>query len=68
MHPLPRLDEITTEVDRPEGGVLQQARNGLCVRMGAAQGSAQGLIERGDAGGFRGGRVYQQSRSNVIFI
>lgn len=34
MHPLPRLDEITTEVDSdPRAAYFRQARNGLYVRM-----------------------------------
>ena len=34
MHPLPRLDEITTEVDAdPRAAYFRQARNGLYVRM-----------------------------------
>jgi aspartate carbamoyltransferase catalytic subunit len=34
MHPLPRLDEITMEVDRdPRAAYFRQAQNGLYVRM-----------------------------------
>jgi aspartate carbamoyltransferase catalytic subunit len=34
MHPLPRLDEITMEVDQdPRAAYFRQARNGLYVRM-----------------------------------
>jgi aspartate carbamoyltransferase catalytic subunit len=34
MHPLPRLDEITTAVDAdPRAAYFRQARNGLPVRM-----------------------------------
>ena len=34
MHPLPRLDEITTDVDDdPRAAYFRQARNGLYIRM-----------------------------------
>jgi len=34
MHPLPRLDEITTDVDAdPRAAYFRQARNGLFIRM-----------------------------------
>ncbi|KAG2682364.1 hypothetical protein I3760_11G188000 [Carya illinoinensis] len=34
MHPLPRLDEITVEVDRdPRAAYFRQAKNGLYIRM-----------------------------------
>ena len=34
MHPLPRLDEITTEVDAdPRAAYFRQAQNGLYIRM-----------------------------------
>jgi len=34
MHPLPRLDEISMEVDSdPRAAYFRQAQNGLCVRM-----------------------------------
>jgi len=34
MHPLPRVDEIATEVDSdPRAAYFRQARNGLYVRM-----------------------------------
>lgn len=34
MHPLPRVDEITTEVDAdPRAAYFRQARNGLYIRM-----------------------------------
>ena len=34
MHPLPRLDEITTEVDSdPRAAYFRQAKNGLDIRM-----------------------------------
>ncbi|HEV8597346.1 MAG TPA: aspartate carbamoyltransferase, partial [Candidatus Dormibacteraeota bacterium] len=34
MHPLPRVDEITPEVDAdPRSAYFRQARNGLHVRM-----------------------------------
>ena len=34
MHPLPRLDEIATEVDTdPRAAYFRQARNGLFIRM-----------------------------------
>lgn len=34
MHPLPRLDEITTEVDAdPRAAYFRQAKNGLYIRM-----------------------------------
>jgi len=34
MHPLPRVDEITTEVDSdPRSAYFRQARNGVFVRM-----------------------------------
>ena len=34
MHPLPRVDEITTEVDKdPRAAYFRQAKNGLYIRM-----------------------------------
>jgi aspartate carbamoyltransferase catalytic subunit len=34
MHPLPRLDEITVEVDDdPRAAYFRQAKNGLFIRM-----------------------------------
>jgi aspartate carbamoyltransferase catalytic subunit len=34
MHPLPRLDEITRDVDAdPRAAYFRQARNGVHVRM-----------------------------------
>ena len=34
MHPLPRLDEITVEVDDdPRAAYFRQAANGLFIRM-----------------------------------
>jgi aspartate carbamoyltransferase catalytic subunit len=34
MHPLPRVDEITTDVDAdPRAAYFRQAQNGLFVRM-----------------------------------
>jgi len=34
MHPLPRVDEITVDVDAdPRAAYFRQARNGLFVRM-----------------------------------
>ena len=34
MHPLPRLDEITTECDAdPRAAYFRQAQNGLYIRM-----------------------------------
>ena len=34
MHPLPRLDEITTDVDAdPRAAYFRQAQNGLYIRM-----------------------------------
>jgi aspartate carbamoyltransferase catalytic subunit len=34
MHPLPRVDEITTEVDAdPRAAYFRQAQNGLFIRM-----------------------------------
>jgi aspartate carbamoyltransferase catalytic subunit len=34
MHPLPRVDEITTEVDiDPRSAYFRQARNGVYIRM-----------------------------------
>ncbi|KAH9299376.1 hypothetical protein KI387_031058, partial [Taxus chinensis] len=34
MHPLPRLDEITVEVDSdPRAAYFRQAKNGLYIRM-----------------------------------
>ena len=34
MHPLPRVDEITTDVDTlPNAAYFRQARNGVFVRM-----------------------------------
>jgi aspartate carbamoyltransferase catalytic subunit len=34
MHPLPRVDEIATEVDSdPRAAYFRQARNGVAVRM-----------------------------------
>jgi len=34
MHPLPRVDEITTEVDTdPRSAYFRQARNGVFIRM-----------------------------------
>jgi aspartate carbamoyltransferase catalytic subunit len=34
MHPLPRVDEITTAVDAdPRAAYFRQARNGVPVRM-----------------------------------
>lgn len=34
MHPLPRVDEITTDVDSdPRAAYFRQAQNGLYVRM-----------------------------------
>ncbi len=34
MHPLPRVDEIATEVDQdPRAAYFRQARNGMRVRM-----------------------------------
>lgn len=38
MHPLPRLDEITTEVDAdPRAAYFRQAQNGLYIRMALLQ-------------------------------
>jgi aspartate carbamoyltransferase catalytic subunit len=34
MHPLPRVDEITTDVDAdPRAAYFRQAQNGLYIRM-----------------------------------
>ena len=34
MHPLPRVDEITVDVDSdPRAGYFRQAQNGLFIRM-----------------------------------
>ncbi len=34
MHPLPRVDEITTDVDaHPGAAYFRQVRNGIFVRM-----------------------------------
>lgn len=34
MHPLPRLDEITSEVDNdPRAAYFRQAKNGMYIRM-----------------------------------
>ena len=34
MHPLPRLDEITTDVDTdPRAAYFRQAKNGMYIRM-----------------------------------
>jgi aspartate carbamoyltransferase catalytic subunit len=34
MHPLPRVDEISPDVDRdPRAAYFRQARNGVVVRM-----------------------------------
>jgi len=38
MHPLPRIDEISKEVDEdPRAAYFRQAQNGLCVRMALLQ-------------------------------
>lgn len=34
LHPLPRLDEITSDVDRdPRAAYFRQAQNGMYIRM-----------------------------------
>ena len=51
LHPLPRVNEISTEVDAdPRAMYFQQARNGVFVRMAlilTLLGLEQGILERG---------------------
>ena len=52
LHPLPRVNEIATEVDRdPRAMYFQQARNGVFVRMAlilTLLGLEQGILEKGE--------------------
>jgi len=60
MHPLPRVDEITTEVDRdPRAAYFRQAQNGLYIRMAVlAAALGRDLIprpsENGSVGAYAG--------------
>jgi len=45
LHPLPRVDEITVDVDRdPRAKYFEQVRNGLCLRMALMAGSKVRLL------------------------